>query len=52
MMIDGVSGVRAGVRSLNLSGKSTQRRGGDRNTKGADRRHQLKMGQGTSATHD
>ena len=32
MMMDGVPGVRAaeGVRPLNLSGKSTQQRGGDR----------------------
>jgi len=44
MMMDGVPGVRAtkGVRPLNLSGKSTQRRGGDRNFAGADRGHQLK----------
>jgi len=51
MMIDGVPGVRAGVRPLNLSGKSTQQRGGDRNAKGAGRRHQRMYGQGTSATH-
>jgi hypothetical protein len=52
MMIDGVPDVRAGVRPLNLSGKSTQQRGGDRSAKGADRKHQLIFGQGTSATHD
>ena len=53
MMIDGVPDVRAaeGVRPLNLSGKSTQQRGGDRNLKGAGRRHQRMYGQGTSATH-
>jgi hypothetical protein len=53
MMIDGVPDVRAAeeVRPLNLSGKSTQQRGGDRNAKGAGRRHQRKYGQGTSATH-
>jgi hypothetical protein len=53
MMIDGVPDVRATeeVRPLNLSGKSTQQRGGDRNAKGAGRRHQRKYGQGTSATH-
>jgi hypothetical protein len=53
MMMDGVPGVRAAeeVRPLNLSGKSTQLRGGDRETKGAGRRHQRMYGQGTSATH-
>ena len=53
MMIDGVPDVRAaeGVRPLNLSGKSTQQRGGDRSFAGAGRRHQLSYGQGTSATH-
>lgn len=53
MMIDGVPDVRAakGVRPLNLSGKSTQQRGGDRGRAGADRRHQLSYGQGTRATH-
>jgi hypothetical protein len=53
MMIDGVPDMRATeeVRPLNLSGKSTQQRGGDRNVKGAGRRHQRKYGQGTSATH-
>jgi hypothetical protein len=52
MMIDRVPDARAGegVRPLNLSGKSTQQRGGNRNLKGADRRHQL-YGQGTCATH-
>ena len=37
MMMDGVPDVRAaeGVRPLNLSGKSTQQRGGDRNTQGS-----------------
>ena len=46
MMIDGVPDVRAaeGVRPLNLSGKSTQQRGGDRSFAGAGRRHQLVMG--------
>ncbi len=54
MMIDGVPDVRVAdeVRPLNLSGKSTQQRGGDRKLKGADRRHQLIYGQGTCATHD
>jgi hypothetical protein len=53
MMMDGVPDVRATeeVRPLNLSGKSTQQRGGDRNTKGASRRHQRMCGQGTGATH-
>jgi hypothetical protein len=53
MMIDGVPGARATeeVRPLNLSGKSTHQRAGDRNTKGADRRHQRIYGQGTCATH-
>jgi len=53
MMIDGVPDMRAaeGVRPLILSGKSTQQRGGDRNTEGAGRRHQLSYGQGTCATH-
>jgi hypothetical protein len=53
MMMDGVPGVRAAeeVRPLNLSGKSTQQRGGDRRRAGADRRHQLKYGQGTRTTH-
>ena len=53
MMMDGVPGVRAGeeVRPLNLSGKSTQQRGGDRRLAGAGRRHQRKYGQGTCATH-
>jgi hypothetical protein len=54
MMIDGVPDVRAAegvVRPLNLSGKSTQQRGGDRNTTGAGRKHQLINGQGTRATH-
>ena len=53
MMMDGVPDLRAaeGVRPLNLSGKSTQQRGGDRGTKGADRGHQLKWGQRTRATH-
>ena len=52
MMIDGVPDVRVteGVRPLNLSGKSTQQRGGDRALAGADRGHQLINGQGTSAT--
>ena len=51
MMIDGVPDVRATeeVRPLNLSGKSTQQRGGDRKTAGAGRRHLC--GQGTCATH-
>jgi hypothetical protein len=54
MMMDGVPDVRAAevVRSLNLSGKSTPQRGGDRNLKGAGRRHQRMYGQGTQATHD
>ena len=53
MMMDGVPDVRAGkgVRPLNLSGKSTQQRGGDRRPAGADRGHQLKYGQGTHTTH-
>ena len=53
MMMDGVPGVRAAeeVRPLNLSGKSTQQRGGGRRRAGADRRHQLKYGQGTRTTH-
>jgi hypothetical protein len=51
MMIDGVPDTRAGVRPLILSGKSTQQRGGDRNLKGAGRRHQRMFGQGTCATH-
>jgi hypothetical protein len=53
MMMDGVPDVRAteGVRPLNLSGKSTQQRGGDRKLAGAGRRHQRMYGQGTSATH-
>ena len=53
MMMDGVPDVRAaeGVRPLNLSGKSTQQRGGDRIMAGAGRRHQRMYGQGTSATH-
>jgi hypothetical protein len=51
MMMDGVPGVRAGVRLLSLSGKSTQQRGGDRNLAGANRGHQLKYGQGTRTTH-
>ena len=53
MMMDGVPGVRAAgeVRPLSLSGKSTQQRGGDRNVPGAGRRHQLRCGQGTHATH-
>ena len=53
MMIDGVPDVRATeeVRPLNLSGKSTQQRGGDRTLQGAGRRHQRMYGQGTSATH-
>jgi hypothetical protein len=53
MMMDGVPDVRAGeeVRPLNLSGKSTQQRGGDRGTKGAGRRHQRIYGQATCATH-
>ena len=53
MMRDGVPGVAGlrGVRPLNLSGKSTHARGGDRNTKGAGHRHQLSYGQGTCATH-
>src|SRR6185436_13531818 len=51
MMMDGVPDVRAGkgVRPLNLSGKSTQQRGGDRRPAGAGRRH--RYGQGTCATH-
>ncbi len=46
MMIDGVPDVRVteGVRPLNLSGKSTQQRGGDRRPAGANRGHQLKYG--------
>jgi hypothetical protein len=54
MMMDGVPDVRAAevVRPLNLSGKSTQQRGGDRSLKGAGRRHQRIYGQGTQATHD
>lgn len=55
MMIDGVpdvSGSPTKVRPLNLSGKLTPQRGGDRNLKGADRRHQLIYGQGTCAMHD
>ncbi len=52
MMMDGVSDVRAvKMRPLNLSGKSTQQRGGDRNHAGADRRHQLINGHGMRATH-
>jgi hypothetical protein len=53
MMINGVPDVRVteGVRPLNLSGKSTQRWGGDRNTTGAGRRHQRMYGQGTRVTH-
>jgi hypothetical protein len=54
MMIDAVPDVRAaeGVRPLNLSGASTQQRGGDRNHKGAGRRQQPMNGQGRRATHD
>jgi len=54
MMMDGVPEVRAAevVRPLNLSGKSTQQRGGDRSLLGAGRRHQRIYGQGTQATHD
>ena len=53
MMIDGVPDVGAceGVRPLNLSGKSTQQRGGDRKPTGAGRWHQRSYGQGTCATH-
>jgi hypothetical protein len=53
MMMDGVPDMRATekVRPLNLSGKSTQQRGGDRKSKGAGRRHQRMYGQGTYATH-
>jgi hypothetical protein len=52
MMMDGVSGVRTvKMRSLNLSRKSTQQRGGDRILTGADRRHQLINGHGRRATH-
>ena len=53
MMMDGVPDVRATeeVRPLNLSGKSTHQRGGDRTLQGAGRRHQRMCGQGTSATH-
>ena len=53
MMMDGVPDVRAceAVRPLNLSGKSTQQRGGDRNYMGAGRGHQLKFGRGRRATH-
>jgi hypothetical protein len=53
MMMDGVPDVRASeeVRPLNLSGKSTQQRGGDRTLQGAGRRYQRMYGQGTSATH-
>src|ERR1700730_865919 len=53
MMIDGVPDVRAanGVRPLNLFGKSTQQRGGDRGLAGAGRGHQLMYGQSTCATH-
>ncbi|EFG75646.1 hypothetical protein HMPREF0591_4468 [Mycobacterium parascrofulaceum ATCC BAA-614] len=41
-MIDGVPDVRATkARPLNLSGKSTQQRSGDRNHTGAGRRHQV-----------
>ena len=53
-MMDGGArrGVRAvKVRSLNLSGKSTQQRGGDGNHTGAGRRHQLINGHGRRATH-
>ncbi len=42
LMIDGVPDVRATkARPLNLSGKSTQQRSGDRNHTGAGRRHQV-----------
>ena len=53
MIMDGVPDVRAAekVRSLILSGASTQQRGGDRRLTGADRRHQLRYGQGRRATH-
>ena len=53
MMMDGVPDVRAAeeVRSLILSGASTQQRGGDRRLSGAGRRHQLRYGHGRRATH-
>jgi hypothetical protein len=53
MMIDGVPDVRVTevVRPLNLSGRSTNSDGGDRELVGASRKHQLSYGQGTRVTH-